>query len=130
MVRIYAMNEEFITEYEVAVGAVHIAFDTENSSTDNYALEVMNYKLNNYPNPFNPSTTISFSLTTNLHEKARIEIFNIKGQKVKTLSNLQITNSTNQQIIWNANNFASGVYFYKLVVDDKTVDTKKMILLK
>ncbi|MBT6994372.1 MAG: T9SS C-terminal target domain-containing protein, partial [Candidatus Cloacimonetes bacterium] len=36
----------------------------------------------------------------------------------------------NQQIIWNANKFASGVYFYKLVVDGKAVDTKKMILLK
>ena len=83
--------------------------------------------LGNYPNPFTGETTISFSLTTNLHEKARIEIFNIKGQKIE---NLQITNSPNQEIIWDANNFASGVYLYKLVVDDKTVDTKKMILLK
>jgi len=83
--------------------------------------------LGNFPNPFNPTTTISFSLTTNLHEKARIEIFNIKGQKIE---NLQITNSPNQQIIWDASKFASGVYLYKLVVDDKTVDTKKMILLK
>ncbi|MBT3168963.1 MAG: T9SS type A sorting domain-containing protein [Bacteroidetes bacterium] len=83
--------------------------------------------LGNYPNPFTGETTISFSLTTNLHEKARIEIFNIRGQKVE---NLQITNSPNQQIIWNANNFANGVYFYKLVVDGIAVDTKKMILLK
>ena len=86
--------------------------------------------LGNFPNPFNPTTTISFNLTTNLHEKARIEIFNIKGQKVKTLANLQITNSPNQQVIWDAEKFASGVYLYKLVVDNKTVDTKKMILLK
>ena len=85
--------------------------------------------LGNFPNPFNPTTTISFSLTTNLHEKARIEIFNIKGQLVETFSNLPITNSPNQQIVWNAEKQASGVYFYKLVVDDKTVDTKKMILL-
>jgi len=83
--------------------------------------------LGNFPNPFTGETTISFSLTTNLHEKARIEIFNIKGQKVE---NLQITNSANQQIIWNANNFANGVYLYKLVVDGIAVDTKKMILLK
>jgi hypothetical protein len=54
----------------------------------------------------------------------------VKGQKVEILSNLQITNSPNQEIIWNANNFATGVYFYKLVVDGKPVDTKKMILLK
>ncbi|MBT6993641.1 MAG: T9SS type A sorting domain-containing protein [Candidatus Cloacimonetes bacterium] len=89
-----------------------------------------NRKLTNYPNPFNPTTTISFSLTTNLHENVRIEIYNVKGQLVETLSNLPITNSPNQQIVWNANKFASGVYFYKLVVDGIAVDTKRMILLK
>ncbi|MBT3168558.1 MAG: T9SS type A sorting domain-containing protein, partial [Candidatus Cloacimonetes bacterium] len=71
--------------------------------------------------------------TTNLHEKARIEIFNIKGQLVKQLVvNPESVRDElgNQQIIWNANKFASGVYFYKLVVDGKAVDTKKMILLK
>ena len=97
-------------------------------NTGDYELPVShNFQLANFPNPFTGETTISFSLTTNLHEKARIEIFNIKGQKIE---NLQITNSPNQEIIWDANNFASGVYLYKLVVDDKTVDTKKMILLK
>ena len=92
-----------------------------------------NYNLTNYPNPFNGETIISFSLTTNLHEKARIEIFNIKGQLVKQLVvNPESVRDElgNQQIIWNANKFASGVYFYKLVVDGKAVDTKKMILLK
>ncbi|MBT3168484.1 MAG: T9SS type A sorting domain-containing protein [Candidatus Cloacimonetes bacterium] len=94
---------------------------------------INNYNLTNHPNPFNPSTTISFSLTTNLHENTRIEIFNIKGQLVKQL----VVNPEsvrdglgNQQIIWNANKFANGVYFYKLVVDGKAIDTKKMILLK
>ena len=81
----------------------------------------------NYPNPFNPTTTISFSLTADNAKNAEIEIFNIKGQKVETH---QITNSPNQQIVWNADNHASGVYFYKLIVDGKPVDTRKMILLK
>ncbi|MBT7470031.1 MAG: T9SS type A sorting domain-containing protein, partial [Candidatus Cloacimonetes bacterium] len=93
-------------------------------------LAVTNYQLSNHPNPFTGETTISFSLTTNLHEKAEITIYNVKGQKVETLSNLQITNSPNQEIIWNANNFATGVYFYKLVVDGNPVDTRKMILIK
>jgi len=85
-------------------------------------------KLNgNYPNPFNPTTTISFSLSAEDTENAEIEIFNIKGQKVETL---QINNSANQQIIWNAEQQASGVYFYKLVVGNKVVDTHRMILLK
>ena len=83
--------------------------------------------LGNFPNPFTGETTINFSLSAENMKNAEIEIFNIKGQKVE---NLQITNSPNQQIIWNANNFANGVYFYKLVVDGIAVDTKKMILLK
>ncbi|MBT3169219.1 MAG: T9SS type A sorting domain-containing protein [Candidatus Cloacimonetes bacterium] len=90
-------------------------------------LAVTNYQLANYPNPFNPTTTISFSLSAENMENAEIKIFNIKGQLVETL---QITNSPNQQIIWNAEKQASGVYFYKLVVDGNPVDTKKMILLK
>ena len=97
------------------------------ASAEEPELSIAGYQLANFPNPFSSETTISFSLTTNLHEKARIEIFNIKGQLVE---NLQITNSPNQQIIWNADNHASGVYFYKLVVDGIAVDTKKMILLK
>jgi hypothetical protein len=97
---------------------------------NNEELIINNCKLSNHPNPFTGETTISFSLNTNLHEKARIEIFNVKGQLVETFANHQITNSPNQQIIWNADNHASGVYFYKLVVDGKAVDTKKMILIK
>jgi flagellar hook assembly protein FlgD len=91
-----------------------------------------NYNLTNYPNPFNGETTISFSLTTNLHEKARIEIFNIKGQKVKTFD--VITNGAAGSVIWNGRDetnkpVSSGIYFYKLVAGENTV-TQKMLLLK
>ncbi|MBT7469992.1 MAG: T9SS type A sorting domain-containing protein [Candidatus Cloacimonetes bacterium] len=102
-------------------------------NAEDYELPVNhNYQLTNHPNPFTGETTISFSLTTNLHENAKIEIYNIRGQKVE---NLQITNSPNQEIIWNGRDetnkpVSSGIYFYKLVVDGITVDTKKMILLK
>jgi hypothetical protein len=119
-------NNEFLvnnSDYSVTM----YTLPAGGSNIGNSELPVNNYNLTNHPNPFTGETTISFSLTTNLHENTRIEIFNIKGQKVETL---QITNSPNQQIIWNADNFASGVYFYKLVVDGIAVDTKKMILLK
>ena len=87
----------------------------------------------NYPNPFNPETTIRF--TAEDAENAEIIIYNIKGQKVKTFPNLQINKSSNQQIIWNGTddndqNVSSGIYFYKLKVDDKTIATKKCLLLK
>jgi len=89
----------------------------------------------NFPNPFNPSTTISFNLTAKSAKDAKIEIYNIKGQKVKTFSNRQITNSPNQQIIWNGDDengksVASGIYFYKLKVRNETKAVRKCLLLK
>ncbi|MBT7469179.1 MAG: hypothetical protein HN692_02085, partial [Candidatus Cloacimonetes bacterium] len=64
-----------------ATGAVYF-ISNDGTSIDQEIITYPQYNalISNYPNPFNPITTISFSLTTNLHEKARIEIFNIKGQ--------------------------------------------------
>jgi hypothetical protein len=98
----------------------------------NIQSSISSIQLSNHPNPFNPTTTISFSLTTNLHEKARIEIFNIKGQKVKTFD--VITNGAAGSVIWNGRDetnkpVSSGIYFYKLVAGENTV-TQKMLLLK
>ncbi|MBT7470142.1 MAG: T9SS type A sorting domain-containing protein, partial [Candidatus Cloacimonetes bacterium] len=100
------------------------------SADDNSEIEISSYKLNNYPNPFNNSTTISFTLNTENIENTEIEIYNLKGQLVEKISNLQFTDSPNQQIVWNAEKFASGIYFYKLAIDGKSVQTQKMILLK
>ncbi len=101
-----------------------------------YADFVLNpeIELSNFPNPFNPSTTIEFNLPQSF-ETAKIEIFNIKGQRVKTFSNLQITQSSNHQITWNGTDenhksVSSGIYFYQLKVDDKIVKTRKMMLIK
>ena len=85
----------------------------------------------NYPNPFNPSTTIAFSVSTPGH--VTLEIFNIKGEKVKTL--IDGTLSVNDYTVnWNGNDdsgksVASGLYFYKMKAD-KFVSAKKMILMK
>ncbi|MDO9578578.1 MAG: T9SS type A sorting domain-containing protein [Candidatus Cloacimonadales bacterium] len=89
--------------------------------------------LSNYPNPFNPSTTIRFE-TTNLHELPRIEIYNLKGQKVKQLVSDQLS-ADQHSVVWNGtdeNNkpVASGIYFYQLIVDNKPVVNNKMLLLK
>ncbi len=89
----------------------------------------------NYPNPFNPTTTISFSLTAKDAKNVKLNIYNIKGQKIKTFSNLQINKSPNQQIIWNGtdeNNkpVSSGIYFYRLKADNLKSETRKMLLIK
>ena len=96
------------------------------TNIDDVELEIINSNLTNYPNPFSNTTTISFSLNTENTKNAKIEIFNVKGQLVKTLSNLQ----TSQSAIWNANKFASGIYFYRLIADGKIIKTKKCLLIK
>jgi flagellar hook assembly protein FlgD len=65
---------------------------------------------------------------------AALEIYNVKGQKVKTFPNLQTNKSSNHQIIWNGKDdsdksVTSGIYFYKLQAG-KYSQTKKMILMK
>jgi len=91
--------------------------------------------LSNYPNPFNPETTISFSLSTENTETAEINIFNIRGQKIKTLPINQLTNSPINQVTWNGTDqndhpVASGIYFYQLNIDKKVIASKKCLLLK
>jgi len=87
----------------------------------------------NYPNPFNPSTTISFELNAENIENIEIEIFNLKGQKVKILVNEKLDAGTHH-VIWNGKDengkpVSSGVYFYQMKAG-KFVSTKKMILMK
>ncbi len=105
------------------------------SVSNNEVTEINNVTLlKNYPNPFNPSTTISFSVTQN-SDFVNLEIYNIKGQKVRTFTNHQIFESTNQQIIWNGtddNNqpVSSGIYFYQLKAGNDFSQAKRMLLLK
>ena len=85
----------------------------------------------NYPNPFNPETNISFDLPCD--SEVTLDIYNIKGQKVKILTDSRLS-AGNHSVIWNGTNsnnkpVASGVYFYKLRFDGKEL-TKKMVLLK
>ncbi|MDA3871743.1 MAG: YCF48-related protein, partial [Candidatus Marinimicrobia bacterium] len=80
----------------------------------------------NYPNPFNPVTTIAYEIPE--AAKVTINIYNVTGQKVETLLS-EYKQSGKYQIVWNANNFASGVYFYKIQTKD-FVKTNKMLLLK
>ena len=85
----------------------------------------------NYPNPFNPETSINYSLSKKGNVK--IEIFNIRGQKVKTLLNKE-TNAGLHQINWNGTDddnkqISSGIYYYRFEADNKKM-MRKMLLLK
>jgi len=96
--------------------------------------EIVNidFNLHNYPNPFNPETTIYFE-TTNLHQNSLIEIYNLKGQKIKKLEIRNLELGINN-VVWNGtddNNqpVSSGIYFYKLI-SGNFKQTNKMLLLK
>ncbi len=86
----------------------------------------------NYPNPFNPETTIAFSIADNA-QKAKLEIFNIKGQKVKTLVN-ETLEVGRYNVVWTGTDnsgrkVSSGVYFYKFDAEDYH-KVNKMLLIK
>ena len=90
------------------------------------------FSLNNYPNPFNPTTKISFSIPE--ENSVTISIYNLKGQKIKKATN-EIYSQGEHSIVWNGDNesgetLSSGVYFYKLEVNGKTTGLQKMLLLK
>ena len=88
--------------------------------------------LSNYPNPFNPSTTISYSLP--VASRARLELFNARGERVALLVDGQLPAGPGQ-VVWNGTDangrtVASGVYFAQLVTDDGTVARQRLVLLK
>jgi len=85
----------------------------------------------NYPNPFNPKTTIMFAL--NEAGKVRIDVFNLKGQHVRTAVNEHLE-AAYHSVVWDGKDasgvsVSSGVYFYKMEAG-KYTSTKKMILMK
>ena len=80
----------------------------------------------NYPNPFNPTTKIKFSLPNSSFTK--LVIYDNLGREIGTVVNEQL-NAGTYEANWNASNFSSGVYFYKLTAGNYS-ETKKMLLVK
>ena len=110
---------------------VWIGEDISLSVEDSILPEIIHISLQNYPNPFNPTTTISFSIPED--NKVELSIYNVKGQKVKTLANDQYLQG-DHSVTWkgsdeNNQSVASGIYFYKLKSGEVEV-SKKMLLLK
>jgi len=108
-----------------------ITFDYDDGTSVDNSVVKATALIGNYPNPFNPTTTISFQLAGT--SQVELSIFNIKGQLVNTLVNEQM-NSGVYNIEWNGKDMAgeavsSGFYFYKLNTN-RYSSTKKMILLK
>jgi hypothetical protein len=89
-------------------------------SLDNYSL------INNYPNPFNPSTKIGYYLKDRTN--VRIVIMNALGEEIAVLAN-ETQGYGFHEVEFNAVDFSSGIYFYSLQTSQYN-ETKKMILMK
>ena len=83
--------------------------------------------LDNYPNPFNPSTTLGFKLSANSH--IRITVYDVLGRKVAMLTDQPYTRGSHK-ITWDASAMSSGQYFYRMEANGELIGAKAMILAK
>jgi len=80
----------------------------------------------NYPNPFNPVTNIKFDIPQ--RSNVKISVYDILGKEISVLVNEELNTGT-FEVNWDASNFPSGVYFYKIETEDYS-ESKKMVLVK
>lgn len=107
---------------------IDLSYFVANSSED---VTPLTLKATNYPNPFNPETTISYNLPQ--AGDVSVQIYNLKGQLVKTLIN-EVQSAGNQKVIWKGNNnqnkqVSSGIYLYKIKTNTDLI-SGKMVLMK
>ena len=112
------------------------AYENQNiivDSDDNTVNVVAVNSISVYPNPFNPTTNIALSINENdIQQPVSVEIYNVKGQLVKTIVNNEVVQTTN--FVWNGkdnnnNSTSSGMYFVKMKTASSEV-SKKMLLIK
>ena len=102
------------------------------NSVSNQPVERPTRLFPNSPNPFNPSTSIGFELGREAH--ARLEVFDARGAHIRTLLDGQQPAGV-RRVTWDGTDaenraLASGVYFYRLTVSGRAIETRKMVLLK
>jgi len=126
-IMIWELSQDMYNGKQPLLETISKTFGNYTSIEETKPEVVDNYKLyNNYPNPFNPSTTIKFSIPKS--SMVKLILYNVLGQKVRVLINRELS-SGNHEAEFNASNLSSGIYFYTLI-SGNFIQTKKMILLK
>jgi len=120
MMRIESVDNENVYDESDSLFTIHKTIDVHDEAVFAFSLK------HNLPNPFNNTTSIPFSLAAD--SRVEIVVYNITGEKVATLVEGRLS-AGNHSILWNAQDIASGVYFYRLTAGEYT-DTKKMLLVK
>jgi photosystem II stability/assembly factor-like uncharacterized protein len=108
-------------DYDGTFEYFELSSEPEIELAGDYSLE------QNYPNPFNPSTSISFNLPQDGF--VNLKIYNILGNEVAVLINNELL-AGRHNYVFDASGLSSGVYFYRLEMNNKFFETKQMILLK
>lgn len=112
-------SEFVMISFNVRIGDVGI--QTITSGADNYSLS------QNFPNPFNPSTQINFSISKS--DIVTLKVFDILGKEVAVLLNNERINSGKYKIDFDGSRLSSGIYYYS-IFSNNFYDTKKMTILK
>jgi len=143
-----SFEEVFFINQQIGwiVGSDGIIIKTTTGGTvaieDEYQNLVPNdfYLSQNYPNPFNPTTKIRFTVPQNPsasplserkdeNELVTLKIYDILGKEIVTLVNEEKSGGI-YEVTFNASTLSSGIYFYKLLIGEKSLEIKKMLLLK
>lgn len=133
-IRVFPERIVLFEEMGDDTGILTFAFDPPSGKRESNDREIIPFVFalsQNYPNPFNPNTIVRFEIPQS--DWVKLEIFNILGQKVKTLVD-EYKNAGPHSVIWNGANssgrqVATGVYFTRLSSGQKT-EVKKMLLLR
>ena len=120
-------------QFNSYVEGIYSKIKDENSEegSDNYVENIVDVSQEIYPNPFNPTTTISFSIPE--ESNVEVSVYNIRGQKVKTLVNNKVAKGWHK-VQWNGLNssnehVSSGIYF-SIIKTEYGSNTQKLVLLK
>ncbi len=114
--------------YAGGIGGVMYKYSVPATAVNDKNIMPADYNVSqNFPNPFNPSTSIKYQVPGNVF--VSLKVYNSLGQDVATLVNGMVT-AGSHEVNFNASNLSSGIYFYVLKAGEKFVQTRKMILLK
>ena len=123
-------NTHIVTLEEAGkpVDVYGVEFSPTSLGSGKGGLVITEYKLHqNYPNPFNPTTTFTYDVLET--GKVSLKVYNITGQEVAALVNELREGGQRYQITWNAQDISSGIYFFRLEVNDYKA-VKKLLLLQ
>lgn len=128
---LYSMDRKTTKPVANALKAIYTPFYNLDGIFTDIDENKINYKINfklfqNYPNPFNPTTIISYQLP--VLSKVVLKVYDMLGREISTLVN-ELKQPGKYEVKFNSSKLSSGIYFYRLVVDNFS-ETKCMILLK